>query len=448
MTRARLSPGAALFLFVTASCTPGGDLAEEEAASDEMTSASDGMEQSLADRARGIHDRVITIDTHIDFSTANFTAQQNYSMDLPTQATLPKMRAGGLDVGWFVVYTAQGPLTEEGFAAAYENAIDKFDAIHRMAAEFAPGVIEVALTSDDVRRIAAEGKLVAMIGVENGYSLGTDISQVEEFYNRGARYMSLAHTGPSQLSDAHSGENDGNFLHGGLSEMGREAIAEMNRLGIIVDVSHPSKESILQTLELSRAPVIASHSSARALSDVSRNLDDELLDAIAKNGGVVQTVALRSFVKVDKARARSQAMNAAVAEIAADAGFTVLGRGEVASLGENERQEYAARMAGIREMAAERLDESGPPDVDVADFVDHIDYLVRRIGIEHVGISSDFDGGGGVAGWDDASETFNVTHELVRRDYTEEEIDMLWGGNLLRVLDEVEAVARRIQLDG
>lgn len=364
-------------------------------------------DEELVERARGIHERVLTLDTHDDINTDNFTAERNYASDLPTQLTLPKMEAGGLDVAWLVVYTRQGPLDDEGYAAAYANAIDKFEAIHRLVNEYAPERTELALTSDDARRIVESGKKAIMIGVENAYSIGEDISRIEEFHARGARYVSLAHTGPSQLSDAHSGEQDGNWLHDGLSELGRQAIAEMNRLGIMVDISHPSKASIMQTLEISRAPVIASHSAARGLSDVSRNLDDEQLRAVAENGGVVQTVALRRFINAEKAEARQQA-----AEVAAEG------------------------------------EEIEAPDVDVADFVDHIDYMVNLIGLNHVGISSDFDGGGGVAGWDDASETFNVTLELVRRGYTEEEIEKLWSGNLLRVLDEVQAIGARIQAEG
>ena len=364
-------------------------------------------EEELVERARGIHERVLTLDTHDDINTDNFTAERNYGSDLPTQLTLPKMEAGGLDVAWLVVYTRQGPLDDEGYAAAYANAVDKFEAIHRLVNEYAPERTELALTSDDARRIVESGKKAIMIGVENAYSIGEDISRIEEFHARGARYVSLAHTGPSQLSDAHSGEQDGNWLHDGLSELGRQAIAEMNRLGIMVDISHPSKASIMQTLEISRAPVIASHSAARGLSDVSRNLDDEQLRAVAENGGVVQTVALRRFINAEKAEARQQA-----AEVAAEG------------------------------------EEIEAPDVDVADFVDHIDYMVNLIGLNHVGISSDFDGGGGVAGWDDASETFNVTLELVRRGYTEEEIEKLWSGNLLRVLDEVQAIGARIQAEG
>ena len=378
----------------SAGCAPPGD-------QDDTTRET---EEQLVERARGVHERVLTLDTHDDINTDNFTAERNYASDLPTQLTLPKMEAGGLDVAWLVVYTAQGLLEDAGYAAAYANAIDKFDAIHRLVNEYAPDRTELALTSEDARRIVASGKKAIMIGVENAYSVGNDLSRIEEFHRRGARYMSLAHTGPSQFSDAHSGEQDGNWLHDGLSEMGRQAIAEMNRLGIMVDISHPSKASIMQTLELTQAPVIASHSSARGISDVSRNLDDEQLRAVAENGGVVHAVALRRFVNAGKAQARRHAEGAG--------------------------------------------DETEAPDVDVADFVDHIDYMVNLIGLEHVGISSDFDGGGGVAGWDDASETFNVTLELVRRGYTEEEIGQLWSGNLLRVLDEVQAVAARLQAEG
>jgi len=405
-------------------------------------------EESLEERARGIHERVITLDTHDDINASNFTAERNYATDLPTQLTLPKMEAGGLDVAWLVVYTAQGPLDDEGYAAAYANAMDKFEGIHRLVAEFAPDRIELALTSDDVRRIAASGKKVAMIGIENAYSLGTDLSRIEQFHEMGGRYMSLAHTGPSQFSDAHNGETTGEWLHNGLSDLGRQAIAEMNRLGIIVDISHPSKASIMQTLELSRAPVMASHSSARGISDVTRNLDDEQLRAVAENGGVVHAVALRRFVNAEKAEARQAAEQQLTEAVAGEMGFEMLGREQVMEMDDADRAAYVAGLAEVREAASERFDEIEAPNVDVADFVDHIDYMVNLIGLEHVGISSDFDGGGGVAGWDDASETFNVTLELVRRGYSEEQIALLWSGNLLRVLDEVQAVAAEIQAEG
>jgi len=415
-------------------------------------------EPALVERARGIHERVITLDTHDDINAANFTAEQNYTMDLETQVTLPKMEEGGLDVAWFIVYVGQGPLTEEGFGDAYDQAIEKFEAVHRLTEEIAPDRVGLALTSDDVRSIVASGRKVAMIGVENGYQVGMDAGRVREFQERGARYMSLAHNGHSQLADSNTGEAEDEWLHGGLSDLGREVVAEMNRWGVMIDISHPSKEANLEAMELSRAPVIASHSSARSVYDHSRNLDDEQLMALRDNGGVVQTVAFRGYVDGDKNSAHTDAADAITLEVAEEMGFEMPqggGRGAVfratQSMTDAEREEFMAGYEAVQEAAAERIEtelaDVAPP-VDVADFVDHIDYMVDLIGIEHVGISSDFDGGGGVEGWDDASETFNVTLELVRRGYTEDEIGMLWSGNLLRVLDEVQAVAAEIRAGG
>ncbi len=407
-------------------------------------------DDALVEKARGIHERVITLDTHADINTANFTAERNYTMDLPTQVTLPKMEAGGLDVAFFIVYTRQDTLSEEGFAAAYENAIDKFEAIHRLTEEIAPDRIDLALTSDDVRRIAASGKKVAMIGVENAYPLGMELDRVKEFYDRGARYMSLSHNGHNQLSDSNTGERDGVWLHNGLSEFGKEVIKEMNKWGIIIDISHPSVEANKQTMMLSRAPVIASHSSSRAMNDVSRNLYDEELQMLKENGGVVQTVAFRSYIDSEKHAAWQQAANEFYEKVAQEKGFEILPWSEVREMDEAAREVYMNTYREIREEAAPRMStevNTKYPPVDVADFVDHIDYMVGLIGIDHVGISSDFDGGGGVDGWMDASETFNVTLELVRRGYTEEEIEKLWSGNLLRVLDEVQRVAEEIQAE-
>ena len=409
-------------------------------------------EVDLVNRARGIHERVITLDTHDDINTSNFTADRNYTMDLGNQVNLPKMEEGGLDVAFLIAFVGQGELTEEGYARAHAQAIEKFDAVHRLTEEIAPDRIELALTSDDVRRIWASGKKVAMIGIENAYQVGTDLSNIADFQARGGRYMSLAHNGHSQFSDSNTGERDGVWLHNGLSDLGRQAIAEMNRVGIMVDISHPSKDAIMQMFEVTRAPVIASHSSARALNDVSRNLDDEQLMALKENGGVVQTVAFRSYINSEKNNANRQAVQVLEASIAEEMGFEILGgRGALQGLSEGARNEYSTRIDEVRQRAASRTEEevtNTAPPVDVADFVNHIDYMVDLIGLEHVGISSDFDGGGGVEGWNDSSETFNVTLELVRRGYTEEEIAMLWSGNLLRVLDEVQAIAAQIQAEG
>ena len=405
-------------------------------------------EEQLVARARGIHERVITLDTHADIDTDNFTLDNNYTEDLDTQVNIPKMRAGGLDVAWFIVYTGQGELTEEGYAAAYANAIDKFDAIHRLAEEIAPDEIELAYTSADVRRIAGEGKLVAMIGIENAYPIAEDLSRIEEFYLRGGRYMSLAHNGHNQLSDSHTGEANNDYLHGGLSDLGKAALLEMNRLGIMVDISHPSRAAIHDMLDLSQAPVIASHSSARALTNNTRNIDDETLLRIRENGGVVQTVAFTNYVSEARRSFIEEGRARLTAQIAEEMNFELLTPAQVAALPAMIATEYNEQMEALNSQLFSRLNaevNSQAPAATVSDFVDHIDYMVDLIGLEHVGISSDFDGGGGIEGWSDASETFNVTLELVRRGYSEEEIGMLWSGNLLRVLDEVQAIATRIQ---
>jgi microsomal dipeptidase-like Zn-dependent dipeptidase len=260
--------------------------------------------------------------------------------------------------------------------------------------------------------------------------------------------MSLAHNGHSQLADSNTGERDGKWMHNGLSELGRQAVAEANKWGIMIDISHPSKEANIQAIKLSKAPVIASHSSARAIANHSRNLDDEQLALIKANGGVVQAVALKAYVNVEKSAKRAEASAAILREIADKEGFKILERPAVVALPDAERMAYIEKLNQIRAKAApvlaERLKETAP-DVNVKDFVDHIDYLVKKMGIDHVGIASDFDGGGGVEGWNDASETFNVTLELVRRGFTKKQIEMIWSGNLLRVLDEVQKVAKQLQ---
>lgn len=420
-----------IVLTITSSCKPEGPKTEEE----------------IIAFAKELHKRVITLDTHCDINVANFTDSINYTQRLENQVNLPKMKEGGLDVAWFIVYTGQDSLNIEGYANAYDNAISKFDAIHRLTEEIAPDQIELAVTSDDVRRINASGKKIAMIGIENGYPVGLDIGNVKKFYDLGGRYMSLAHNGHSQLSDSNTGEADGVWLHNGLSDFGKLVVAEMNRVGMMIDISHPSKEAIRQMVELSKAPIIASHSSARALCDHSRNLDDEQLGWIKENGGVVQTVAFRTYLNTEKSSTRGDKMNEIIQGVADSLGITWYNRREFRNLDTEAQLQFVDDRRKIMAIANEKVEAmvDFPADVNVQDFVNHIDYLVEKIGIDHVGISSDFDGGGGVEGWDDASETENVTIELVRRGYTEGEIKQLWSGNLLRVLDEVQAVAKELQ---
>jgi membrane dipeptidase len=440
------------------------------------------QEQDLVTRARAIHGRVITLDTHNDIEPEHFTRGCNYTMPLTTQVNLPKMKAGGMDVSFMIVYVGQSnppqvadAFQPSGYQRAYQEAIAKFDAVHHFTEEIAPNEMGLALTPEDVVRISKSGRKVAVIGVENGYPIGTDINRVKEFWQRGGRYMSLAHNGHSQLADSNTGEADNKWTWGGLSPLGRQVIQEMNKWGIMVDVSHPSKGSMMQAVGLSKAPIIASHSAVRSLANVSRNLDDEQLMAIKTNGGVAQIVAFSSYVKSDPVERGSavaalrQAFGLAngfgggggrggrgagtepppcpTESAAAEAGSAAAGRGgrgNFATFGADalppeKRADFDRQLADI--------DRKWPaaPRATVRDFVDHIDYAVKLIGVDHVGISSDFDGGGGVDGWNSAAETFNVTLELVRRGYTEEQIGKIWSGNLLRVWGEVEKVARDIQ---
>ncbi len=402
------------------------------------------MAESVLEKAQRIHEKVITIDTHNDINVGNFTDSINYTQNLDTQVNLPKMTEGGLDVSWLIVYTGQDSLNPEGYEKAAKNAMDKFEAIHRLCEDIAPEKIELALTSDDVRRISKSGKKVAMIGVENAYPIGEDLSNFEKYHNLGARYISLSHNGHSQFCDSNTGEKDSIWLHYGLSELGKKAVVEMNRLGIMIDISHPSKSSMEQMVALSKAPIIASHSSARALCDHSRNLDDEQLLLLKKNGGVVQTVAFSSYLNTDKHEARAAYMKGLYLKIADSMDIDWYERSQFPELSDAQRAAFTANYPKVLKQAKIEAsnDKNAPEAVNVSDFVNHIDYMVNLIGIDHVGISSDFDGGGGIEGWDDASETFNVTLELVKRGYSEEEIEKLWGGNLLRVLDEVQAVSK------
>jgi len=403
--------------------------------------------ETFDEKVKRVHAEVITIDTHCDINVSNFTEETNYTQRLNTQVDIPKMKEGGLDVAWFIVYTGQGELNEEGYAKAKENAYSKFEAIANLTSEFAPEDIELARSSQEVFDIVDRGKLVAMIGVENAYPIGTDLSEVERYHELGARYISLAHNGHSQFSDSNTGESDDVWLHDGLSELGVQMVAEMNRLGIMIDISHPSKEAIKDMVSLSKAPIIASHSSARAMCDHSRNLDDEQLMWIKENGGVVQTVAFSSYLNTEKHNAYSSYLSDIETSIKDSLQIEIPPRRSWSQLDDSQIQEALDNYRKIRGIASEIAanDENAPEAVSVKDFVDHIDYMVELIGIDHVGISSDFDGGGGIHGWRDASETENVTRELLERGYAEEDIKKLWGLNLLRVLDEVQAVAQKLQ---
>ncbi|MFT7669229.1 MAG: membrane dipeptidase [Planctomycetota bacterium] len=401
-----------------------------------------GPEKDLMARARRLHREVLTLDTHKDISIElastelpddPITAEKTVLANDPTvwgtnQVDFPKMIAGGLDCAFYIVYVGQGSLDVAGFKHAREQANSKFVAIERMLAQY-PEHIELARTPEDVRRIRAAGKLVCCIGIENGYAMGEDLSAIAEFHRRGARYMSITHNRHSQLGDSNTPE--GEPLHGGLSELGRRAIREMNRVGILVDISHAGPITTLQAIEHSKAPVIASHSGVDAVRLHGRNLSDAELQALKQNGGVLQCVAFASYVKGDADR--DEFVRMARLELGVD---RPAGSPPEDNAVTREKRRALRERVSAYDATAERA--------NVADFADHIDHAVHVMGIEHVAISSDFDGGGGIEGWDDASETFNVTLELVRRGYSDEEIAKLWSGNTLRIWAEAERIAKEL----
>ncbi|MDX1581007.1 MAG: dipeptidase [Alphaproteobacteria bacterium] len=414
----RLLPTAALALLLAACATDGGQREREKDTPRDAGPPSMNVSQ--------VHDEAITIDSHVDIPPSYATEEYDPAADGPLQVDLPKMREGGLDAVFFIVYVGQGPLGEDGYEQAYAAAIEKFDAIHRQSALYGDQ-IAIALGPEDVRAHVAAGRLAAMIGVENGYPVGEDLYTIDEFYQRGARYMSLTHAGDNQFATSSTPRGqllDEKTAESGLSDLGRSAVQRMNDLGMMIDVSHASKASTLEIVGLSRAPVIASHSGVRALNDVPRNLSDEELQAIAEKGGVVQIVAFDTYLKTP-----SPEKVKVISEVRREF-FENPDRTE-----EPTYADYLAFQAEVLERTADY------PRAGVNDLVDHIDYAVALIGIDHVGISSDFGGGGGIAGWETAAETENVTKELVRRGYSQDQINKIWGGNLLRVWAEVEAAA-------
>jgi membrane dipeptidase len=375
--------------------------------------------------------RPLTLDTHIDIPLDYATAATD-PLTADLKVNLTKMAAGGLDAGFFIVYVGQTARTPEGYARAQAEAETKLAAIHRMAEQLYPDRIELAYSAADVARIASAGKLVAIIGVENGYSLGPNLENLDRFYELGARYAGLVHNGDNDLARSaqpSAALGDAAESSAGVSALGADAIARMNRLGIMVDVSHGSKQTALDAMRLSASPVIASHSAIAGVNPHARNLDDETLLALEEDGGVVQVVAFDGYLK-------AQPPEKAAAQRALRQSTGMTGDARLSSLPPEQRAAYEA---GLRDI------EARWPAATVEDLVDHIDYAVRLIGVDHVGIASDFDGGGGITGWSDAAETANVTAALEARGYSREDIDKIWSGNLLRVWREAERTAAELR---
>ncbi|MEO1311777.1 MAG: dipeptidase [Pseudomonadota bacterium] len=385
----------------------------------------------LLARAEALHQRILTLDTHVDVGLDYATAANDPGGFTDNQVDLPKMRAGGLGAAFFIVYTPQGPLTEEGYAEARTIAETRLAGIRRMVEAY-PDQIGLATMADDVVRIAASGRRVALIGMENPFPLGPSAEDATFWADAGVRYMSLTHFGHNQFGDSSNpnfAAGDEREKWGGLSEEGRALIGRLNDLGVMVDVSHAGEKTMLEAVKVSRAPVIASHSGVVAVAPSPRNLTDDQLVALRDAGGVAQMVALDAYVQ-----ATPPEMIAAREAVLAK--FGLEGMSEVGSLPEAERETLRKEMTAL-------ADDLANDPATVADFVDHIEHAIKIAGVDHVGIASDFDGGGGVYGWRDASTTYAVTAEMLRREWSEGDIEKIWGGNLLRVMRAVEQAAAR-----
>jgi membrane dipeptidase len=389
-------------------------------------------EEDLIARAKDIHDKALTVDTHAD--TPSRLLREGWVIgewhDPEERSSgcidLPRMKQGGLDAEFFAVFVGQGELIPEGYERAKERADRVLEAVHQMEKDH-PDLVEIATTPDDAYRLEKQGKRAAFIGMENGYPIGKDLALVEYFYNRGIRYITLCHGGDNDICD--SSFERRNPEDNGLTEFGKQVVAECNRLGIMVDISHASDKSFFDVLQVTKAPIIASHSSVRAICDHPRNLTDEMLKALAENGGVIQICFVSSFVKTPEPNPERDAALAQLEE-------TYGSRRDITD--EETRKKWREEYMAIREKYPEKR-------ATIKDIVDHIDYVVDLIGVDYVGIGTDFDGGGGVDGCDDVSDMPNITMELIRRGYSEKDIVKIWGGNLMRVFRDVGNIAQEYQ---
>jgi len=385
--------------------------------------------ETIEEKAARIHAEVLTIDTHTDtplfFINRDFNIGDNGDARKDgSKYDLNRMVRGGLDAAFFAVFIGQGPRDEESLFKVREKTDRIFKAVHKQVDQY-PDNAEIALTAADAYRLEEQNKRAIYLGLENGYPVGTDISYIEKYYNQGARYITLCHTKNNDICDSSTDPNGEE--HGGLSEFGKDVVKEMNRLGMLIDVSHISDEAFYNVVELSKVPVFASHSDVRAVCDNPRNMTDDMLYKLKENRGVLQLCLLSDYVKkMPQVPVR-------------DSAFKAL-RIKYNYFRDLTDEQYNKGVVEWYETNAKY-----PPNLaSVKDLVDHLDHVVKTIGIDYVGIGSDFDGGGGLKDCYDASEFGNITLELVRRGYTEDDICKIWGGNFMRVFKEVELYANNL----
>lgn len=378
-------------------------------------------------KALRIHKKVLTVDSHTDapidlfMSTASLLKNDISGDDAP-KVDLDKMQKGGLDAVFLAVFIGQGPRTPEGNAGAKARAMAIFDTIYAAVGRY-PDLAGIVTTPAEAYKLVKEGRKAIFIGVENGYPVGRDLTMVKTLYDRGARYITLCHTRNNDICDSSTDKKGAE--HDGLSDFGKEVVKEMNRLGMMIDVSHVSDKTFYDVLALTKVPVIASHSCARALCDNPRNLDDDMLRALAANGGVMQMCFLSDYLrKPEPNPARDSAQQALEVKY-----------NHFENLTEQENRKAWKEWHEIEKRYPEK-------PATVEDVVNHIDHVVKVAGIDHVGIGTDFDGGGGVEGCEDDSQMANITIELVKRGYSEDDIRKIWGGNLMRVMQEVAGYAK------
>ena len=376
--------------------------------------------QKLFDEVNEIHKSILTIDSHSDtpmwFMSEDYDFSKRHNPQTSSnKIDLPRMDEGGLDGVFLAAFLGQGSLDKKSTDQVFEKANRIIDSIY-VTARRNYQKAEVAFTPEDAYQLKNKNKKALYIGLENGYPLGKSLSRVQHFYDRGVRYITLCHTSNNQICDSSTDTTKYN----GLSEFGAGVVREMNDLGIMVDVSHISDASFYDVLDVTNTPVIASHSNARAVCDHPRNMTDKMLKALADNGGVIQVCVLSDYVKktpVNPAR---------------DSAYKALRKKYNGFRDMTKEQERNARKEW------RRINREYPQNLaNVEDLVDHIDHIKKVAGIDHVGIGSDFDGGGALEGVYDVSEFKNITAELLKRGYSHQEIKKIWGGNLMRVFTEV-----------